>query len=75
MTSITGQQSEFQSLRDSNPKCNWMAQSIISSDRAYQKARSDMAGYYLERAFGSLELFENHVFEEQMIEGVMRLLA
>jgi hypothetical protein len=51
-----------------------MAQGIISSDRAYQKARSGMAGYYLEKAWGSMELFEQRVFEEQIVEGAMRLL-
>ena len=74
MTSITGQKSEFQSLRDSNPKYNWGNRFMVREDRAYQKARSGMAGHFMEKAWGSLELFERRVFEEQIVEGAMRLL-
>ena len=75
MPSITGQKSEFQSLRDSNPLCNWGNRFMVREDRAYQTARQGMAGYYLEKAFGSLVLFEERVYEEQIVESAMRLLA
>ena len=75
MPSLSPFEEQHQSKKVQNPNCNWMAQGIISSDRAYQKARRGMAGYYLEKAFGSLELFEQRVFEEQIVEHAMRLLA
>jgi hypothetical protein len=74
MFSLSPFEEQHQSKKAQNPKCNWMAQGIISSDRAYQKARQSMIPYYQEKAFGSLELFEQRVFEEQIVESAMRLL-
>jgi len=74
MPSLSPFEEQHQSKKQENPLCNWMAQGIISSDRAYQKARESMIPYYLEKAWGSLELFEQRVFEEQIVFGAMRLL-
>ena len=74
MPSLSHFEEQHQSKKQENPLCNWMCQGIVASDRAYQKARSGMTGYYLEKAWGSMELFEQRVFEEQIVEGAMRLL-
>lgn len=79
--------SDFEkSLRASNPLCNWGARWCKQQDtemgmfqvrrghRTLGLARRGNPGYDIEQAFGSLELFEQRVFEEQIVEHAMRLL-
>ena len=75
---------DFAEAKTTNPRMNIGAQWAAQQDRdlgvfrvhrgACGTAIRGNPAYDLERAWGSLELFEQRVFEEQIVEHAMRLL-
>ena len=72
---------DFTAAKTANPRMNIGAQWAAQQDRnlGVFRVHSGTAirgnpAYDLERAWGSLELFEQRVFEEQIVEHAMMLL-